>query len=213
MLDGADFAGRQFAADGEDDRGRGVLALAAEQLALGQDEVDAGALDAGERGDGAGQFAFEGAHIVDVLDEARGAQRRSAGRRFRSRPGRGCGRPFSASDMRMRGDLVAGDEDGVAFAAQFVGDVLGLQLGDDRRRVLEAQAGIERRHLRGRGPHDEEGEEAQHQHGDDGHGGDARQTEAVENCSRPFTRAPGRKLPRGRQRADHPHRQKLPSGW
>ena len=51
-------------------------------------------------------------------------------------------------------------------------------------RVLEAEAGVERRHLRGRGPHDEESEEAEHQHGDDGHGRDALQTQTVEELNK-----------------------------
>ncbi|MNV87979.1 hypothetical protein D3C71_1821460 [compost metagenome] len=75
MLDGADFAGRECTAYGENDRGGGVLALAAEEFALGQDQVDASPLDARERGNGASQFAFEGPNIVDVLDEAGGTER------------------------------------------------------------------------------------------------------------------------------------------
>ena len=66
---------RELAADREHDRGGRVLLVAREQGALGQHQVDAGRFDAGERGDGAGQLAFERPYIVDVLDEAGGAQR------------------------------------------------------------------------------------------------------------------------------------------
>src|SRR5690606_26328702 len=76
VLDGADFAGGKLAAHGEDDRGRGLADIAAEQFAFGQDEVDASAFDAGKRADGAGEFALKGPYMIDVLDEARRTQRR-----------------------------------------------------------------------------------------------------------------------------------------
>ena len=179
MLDGADLAGRQLAAHRQDDRGRRVLLLAAEQGTLGQDEVDAGALDAGERADRAGQLTLEGADIVDVLDEAGGAQRRLLVEDLVADLAAG-GQAVLRERHPNRGDLVARHQDGVAVTAHFVGDVLCLQLGDDGGGIFQRQAGIERGERRRGGAHDEEGEKAQHQHGDDGHGGDARQTEAVD---------------------------------
>ncbi len=53
----------------------GCWRVAAEQFALGQDEMHARRLDAGQRGDGAGELALERPDLVDVLDEARGAER------------------------------------------------------------------------------------------------------------------------------------------
>ena len=55
MLDGSHLAGRQLAADGEDDRGGRVFLVAREQGAFGQDQMHAGRFDAGEGVDGAGE--------------------------------------------------------------------------------------------------------------------------------------------------------------
>src|SRR5690606_36156674 len=78
------------------------------------------------------------------------------------------------------GDLIARHEDGLAFAAQLERDVLGLQLGDDRRGVFEGQVAVERGHLRAGGAHDQEGEKAQHEHGHNRHGGDTGRPETYD---------------------------------
>ncbi len=136
VLDGADFAGREYAADREDDRGGGVLLLALEQLTFRQDEMDPAGLDAGEGGDGAGEFALQRSDIVDILNEAGGAQRilliEDLVADLTARRQAVFGKRHA-----HRGDLVARHEDGVTIAADFVGDVLGLQLGDDGSRVFE----------------------------------------------------------------------------
>ncbi len=133
MLDGPDFADREFAADGEDDGGRRILLVARKQRALGQDQMDAGRFDAGERADGAGQFALEGAHIVDVLDEAGGAEGILLVEDFVA--DLAAGRQSTSGERHAEGgDLVARHEDGVAVAADLVGNVLALQFFDDGRR-------------------------------------------------------------------------------
>ena len=75
MADGADLLRFERAADAHDDRGRRLRRLAREQRPLGQHQMDPGRLDAVDGADGAGQFALERAQMVDVLDEAGGAER------------------------------------------------------------------------------------------------------------------------------------------
>jgi hypothetical protein len=183
VLDGADFAGGQFTANREHDGGGRIGALAAEQLALGQHQMHAGRLDAGQGRDGAGQLAFERTHVVDVLHEAGGAQRRllvedlvadlAALRQARTGQRHAGG-----------GDLVARDENGVAVTAQFEGNVERLQFGHNCRRVFEAETGIERRQIRGLRPHHEVAEKAEHEQGDDRHSGQSRQAYAVDQLGK-----------------------------
>ena len=75
MADGADLLLLQRAAHPHHDRGRRLRRLAREQRPLGQHEVDARGLDAVDAADGAGELAFQRAQMIDVLDEARGAER------------------------------------------------------------------------------------------------------------------------------------------
>ncbi len=72
--DGADLALAEFARDAQHDGGGGLRRVAREQRALRHDEVDAGGADAVEPADRAGEFAFERAQPVDVLQEARRGQ-------------------------------------------------------------------------------------------------------------------------------------------
>ena len=58
----------------QEDAGAGGACLAAEQLALGQDEVNAGAADMFNGTDRARQLAFKRAHLVDILHHAGGAE-------------------------------------------------------------------------------------------------------------------------------------------
>ena len=136
------------------------------------------ALDAVQRGNGAGQFAFERADIVDVLHEAGGAQCRLLVEDFIADLATGR-QPLAGQLHAQGGDLVAWHKDGVAFAAQFIGNVGGLQLADDRGRIFEAEAGIERGEIGGLGPQNQEGEKAEHQHCHHGHCGHSRQSDPV----------------------------------
>ena len=75
MADGADLLLLQRAAHPHHDRGRRLRRFAREQRPLRQHQMDAGGLDAVDAADGAGELALERAQMVDVLDEARGAER------------------------------------------------------------------------------------------------------------------------------------------
>ena len=75
MADGAHLLRLQRAAHFEHDRRRSVDLVAREQRPVGQYQVDAGGLHAVEAADGAGELAFQGAQMVDVLHEGGGAER------------------------------------------------------------------------------------------------------------------------------------------
>src|SRR5215216_438781 len=75
MADGADLLRFEAAAHPHHDRGRRLRHLAREQGPFRQYQMDAGGLDAVDGADGAGEFTLQRAQMVDVLDEARGAER------------------------------------------------------------------------------------------------------------------------------------------
>ena len=75
MADRPHLLGLERAAHLEHDRGRRLDLVAREQRALRQHQVDARGLHPVERPDGAGELALERAQVVDVLDEAGGAER------------------------------------------------------------------------------------------------------------------------------------------
>ena len=75
MADGAHLRRLERAAHAQHDRRRRLDLVAREQRAFGHDQMHAGILDAVERADGARELAFERAHGIDVLHEARGAER------------------------------------------------------------------------------------------------------------------------------------------
>ena len=67
--------GSSAAAHPQHDRGRRLRRFAREQRPFRQHQMDAGGLDAVDGADGAGEFAFQRAQMIDVLDEAGGAER------------------------------------------------------------------------------------------------------------------------------------------
>ncbi len=170
MADGADLLGVERAADAHDDRGRGLRRLAREQRALGQHQMDAGGLHPVDGADGAGEFALERAQMVDVLHEARGAERvglvedlvADAAALWQAALGELHAQP---------GDLLFRHHDYRAFVAQFERDRLALQLLDDAGRVFGRQIREQGRHLRRGGAHDDESEKADQRcrHGDHRH--------------------------------------------
>ncbi len=75
MADRADLCRLERAAHAQHDRGRRLRRFAREQRPFGQHQVHAGELHPVDGADGAGQFAFERAQVIDVLDEAGRAER------------------------------------------------------------------------------------------------------------------------------------------
>ena len=138
MADGAHLLRLERAAHLQDHRGGGFDLVAREQGALRQHQMNARGLDAVEAADGAGQFAFQRAQMIDVLDEGSGAER-----------------------VGFVEDFVA---DAAAFGLAAFGE-LHAQAGDlvlrhHHDRVLDRQVGEQRHHGRRRHLDHQEGEEA-----------------------------------------------------
>ncbi len=151
ILDRDDLAGAKprVAAHAQQNRGAGLLAVAAEHLALGQNEVNADGLDRLDRADAARQLAFKRADEIDVLHEVGGAERRRGVEQFVT--GRAAGR------QALFGERDAGawngrgrDVDRGATLAQLVGDAGTVQIVDDARGVGDVEIGVEKS-LVGRG--------------------------------------------------------------
>jgi hypothetical protein len=123
------------AAHGHDDRGRRLLLLAGEQLALRQHQVDARALDRPDRFDRARQLAFERAHVVDVLHEAGRAQALGAIEDLVANRAAARQPVFRHGEAHAR-DLVGRHEHLRAGWAEAVGHLELLETGHDLAAVL-----------------------------------------------------------------------------
>ena len=159
MADGPYLLRFERAAHAHDDRGGGLGRFAREQRPLGQHQMDPRRLDAVDRMDGAGKFALQRAQMIDVLDEAGGAERV------------GLVEDLVADAAALRqaalrqlhpqpGDLVLGHHDRRAVIAQLVGNGLALQVLDDGRGIFEAEFGEQGGQLRRGDAQDDEPEEA-----------------------------------------------------
>ena len=116
MPDGAHLLRLERAAHLQHDRCRRVELVAREQRPLRHHQMHAGILHAVDRADGARQLALQRAQIVDVLDEARGAERvglvenlvadaaalgqAAFGQAMRSRATRSCGTMMMLPSLR-----------------------------------------------------------------------------------------------------------------
>ena len=140
MLDGLDLAAAHDTAGFQDDRGRRALIVAREDLALGNDEMDAGAFDAVDGLDGARQFAFQGAHAVDVLDKGGGAEGVRLVEDFIADAG---GWQIVLRQRHAQfGHLVGGHQDGAVFLG-VIFDVHAVELGGDGGGIARLQPAIE----------------------------------------------------------------------
>ena len=150
--------------------------------------MHAGVLDAVERADGAGELAFERAHVIDVLHEARGAERLRLVENLVA-DAAALGQAAFGERHAQPGDAVLRHHDDVAVVAQLVGHGLTIELLHDRGGIVVGEVGEQRRHLRRRHPQDEEGEEADQRDGDGAHGGDARRAERLDELDQTLHRA------------------------
>ena len=157
--------------------------------------MHAGVLDAVERADGARELAFERAQIVDVLHEARRAERVRLVENLVA-DAAAFGQAVLGERHAQPRDPIARHHDDVAVVAQFVGDALAIELLGDRGGILERQVGEQRRHLRRRHAQDEKGEEADQREGDGAHRRDARRAERFDELDQTLHRA----FPRGATR-------------
>jgi hypothetical protein len=168
--------------------------------------MDAGRLHAIDRADRTCELALHGAQVIDVLDEAGGAQ------------GIGFVEDFVADAAALRqaalGEphaharhLVARHHDDGAFVLEFVGDALPLEVFNDRGGILDREVGEQRRHLRGGHPQDEKAEHADERHGDGRHGAKPRRSQRPQEPDQSLHR----RAPDPRRAA--PAGQNLPGAW
>ena len=135
------------------------------------------------RADGAGQFAFERAQVVDVLDEAGGAERVGLVENLVADAAALGQAAFGELHAQPR-HLVLRHQDDRAVVLELVGDALALQVLDDRGGVLDDEVGEQRRHLRRGDAQDEEGEEADQRDRDRAHRRKPRRAERLDERRR-----------------------------
>ena len=138
VLDGLDLALVHAAAGLEHHRGGGRLFLLGEDLAFGDDQVNAGRFHALDGLDRARQLPFQGAQMIDVLDEGGGAE----GVRLVENliaDARG-GQVLLRQRHAQLGHLVGGDQDGAAVLDVIL-DRHGVQLGGHGGGVARFQPG------------------------------------------------------------------------
>ena len=145
------------------------MPVAREELALGHDQMDPGALDVADRLDGACELALERAQMVNVLDEVGGAEAVGAVEDFVADRA-AIGQALLGHGQAQAPDLVAGDVDLAAVGPQLVGHVLLVQQGHDLAAVLAVQVAVEQGHLRRGQPAGQIDEKGQDARGNAGHG-------------------------------------------
>ena len=138
VLDGLDLAAVHAAAGLQHDRSRRGLVIARKNLALGDDKMDAGAFHALDGLDGAGQLAFQGAQMIDVLDKGGGAE--GVGLVEDLIADAGGGQIVLGQRHAQLGHLVGGDQDGAAILDVIL-DGHGVQLAGDGGGIARVQAG------------------------------------------------------------------------
>ena len=176
MADGAHLLRLQRAAHLEHDRGRGFDLVAGEQRAFRQHQMDARRRDAVEAANGAGQFAFQRAQVIDVLDEGGGAERVRLVENLVA-DAAALGQAAFGELHAQAGDVVLGHHDDRAVVLHLVGDGLAFQVLDDRAGVLDRQVGEQRHHGRRVHPDHQEGEEADQGQRHRGHRRHSRRTQ------------------------------------
>ena len=203
VADRAHLLGLERAADLEDDRGRGLRLVAREQRTLGQHQVHARRLHPLDGADGAGELTFERAQVIDVLHEAGGAERVGLVENLVADAAALWQAGLGKLHAQARHAVLRHQHDG-AVVLELVGDRLPLEVLHDRGRILEAQVGEQRRHLRGGDAQDQEGEKAHHRDRDRGHGRHPRRPQRFEEVEESL-HVPS---------PDHPTpRQDLPGSW
>ena len=182
MLDRKNFLSIDLARGLQRDRGAGVELFAAEQFAARHDEMDAGAADTGQGGDGTFEFALERADIVDILQEI-GRPEAFALVEQLVADGTAGGQSLLGEHQAQPGHLVLRREDLGAVAADLVGNVHLLELRDDGARVLLFQLAVERRQVRGGEPRGDEDRRGQQDGDGDADDEELAGTEPPENLS------------------------------
>src|ERR1700731_3335807 len=120
--------------------------------------MDPGRLDAVDGANGTGKLALERAQMIDVLHEARGAERVGFVENLVANPA-ALGQAALGELHAQPRDLVLWHHDHGAVVAQLEGNGLAFQVLDDPGGILGAEVGKERGHLRRGDAHDDKREE------------------------------------------------------
>ena len=131
VADGAHLLAFERAAHLEHDRCGRLDLLAREQRTLGQHQMDAGGLHPVECPDGAGEFALQRAQMVDVLNEARRAERVGLVEDLVA-DAAALRQPAFGEFHAQPGDPVPRHHDDGAVVPHLVGNHLPIELLDDR---------------------------------------------------------------------------------
>ena len=196
VADGADLRRLEAAAHPHHDRGRGFGRFARKQRPFGQHQMDSRGLDAVDGADGAGEFAFQRAQMIDVLDEARGAERVGFVENLVA-DAAALGQAALGQLHPQPGDLVLRHHDHGAFVAQLEGDRLAFQVLDDAGGVLGGEVGEQGGHLRRRDAHDDECEEADQRGCDRDHRHQPRRTKPSQESNETLHQLPPGIRPQG----------------
>ena len=119
MADGPHLLRLQRAVDLEHDRRRRLDFVAREQRTFGQHQMHARGHDAVEAADGSRQLAFERPQIVDILHEARRAQRIRFVENLVA-DAAALGQAFAGQRHAQAGNAILGHHDDAAVVAQLV---------------------------------------------------------------------------------------------
>jgi hypothetical protein len=139
--------------------------------------------------DGAGEFALQRAQMVDVLDEACGAERIGLVENLVADAAALGQVGFGELHPQPR-DLVLRHHDDRAFVAQLEGNRLALQILDDAGGIFGGEIGEQGGHLRRRDAHDDKGEEADQRGRDRNHGHQPCRTRPLRKATRLCTNRP-----------------------
>ena len=172
----------------------------------GQHQMDAGGLDAVDGADGAGEFALQRAQMIDVLDEAGGAERVRLVEDLVADAAALGQVAFGELHAQPR-HLVLRHHDHGAFVAQLEGNGLAFQILDDPGGIFGVEVGEQGGHLRRGDAHDDKGEKADQRGGDRHHGHQARSAEPSQETNQTLHQQPPGIRPKG------PTGQLLPRVW
>jgi hypothetical protein len=114
--------------------------------------------DAVDGADGPGKFTLKRAQMIDVLDEARGAERVGFVENLVANTAT-LGQAALGEFHAQPRDLVLWHHDHAALVAQLEGNGLAFQVLDDGGGILDAEVGKEGGHLRHGDSHDDKREE------------------------------------------------------
>ena len=134
-------------------------------------------LDAVDAADGTGEFAFECAQVVDILNETRGAERVGLVENLIADAAALRQAALGEFHPQPRHTILRHHDD-AAVVTQLVGNSFAIEFLYDRSRIAKRQVGKKGGHLRRGYAQHQKSEEADKRDRDGAHGGDARERQA-----------------------------------